>query len=185
MTACTRHAHIFASYDILCLDGMAIDLLACLVVRTKRRAFKRNTGKQTAGTRVAKDLGSHPSVGICGSITSFGACGNGSISAQLNLTAQDRLHAAVIHDQQDQVRRLATDLEADTATFQRVHGWGSPRSTELLARPANHGSAPVVSVDSKSKLSDRRDHDDALGLFQKLMVDAVWDVEHFLHDNTA
>src|SRR6266852_9715952 len=139
MTAGAGHARMFASHDVFCLNGTAIDLFAGLIVRTKRRTLEGNSSKHSAGTRVAEDLGSHPGISICGSIASFGASGNRSIRAQLNLAAQDRLHAAVIHDQQNQVRRLAADLEADTATFQRVHGWGSPGSTEFLARAANHG----------------------------------------------
>src|SRR5258708_39561695 len=78
---------MFASDDFFCRNGVAIDLFAGLVVRTKRRALEGNSGTQTAGTRVAQDLGSHPSVGICGSITSFGVSGNGSICAQFNLAA--------------------------------------------------------------------------------------------------
>jgi len=30
------HAHLFTSYDVLCLDGMAINVWACIIVGTKR-----------------------------------------------------------------------------------------------------------------------------------------------------
>src|SRR6201981_276590 len=122
---------------------MAIDLFAGFVVGANRGAFKRDAGKQATGTRVAEDLGSHPSVRICGSVTSFGSTGNRNICSQFDLAVEDRFHASVIHDQQDQVRLLATDLETDASALQRVHGWGAPRSTELFAGPANHGSASV------------------------------------------
>src|ERR1700720_4049667 len=140
---------MFASHDVFRLDGMTIDLFAGLVIGTKSRAFEGNSGKHSAGTRIAEDLGSHPGISICGSIASFGASGNRSIRAQLHLAAEDGFHAAVIHDQQDQVRRLPADLEADTAAFQRVHGWGSPWATEVLARPANHRAASVACTYAK------------------------------------
>src|SRR4029077_15056854 len=81
MTAGTRHACMLASHDVFCLNGMAIDLFAGLVIGTKRRALEGNSGKHPAGTRVTQDLGSHPSVSTCGSIASFRASGNGSIRA--------------------------------------------------------------------------------------------------------
>src|SRR4030095_8010493 len=122
MTAGRGYTHLFTSYDVLCLDGMTINVCACVIVGTKRGTLERNAGKQTAGTRVAKNFSSHPGVGICGSITSFGARGNGGIRTQLNLTAENRFHASVVHDQQDQVDRFSSDLKTDAATFQRVRG---------------------------------------------------------------
>src|SRR4029077_2475606 len=130
-------------------------------------------------------LSAHPSVGICGSVTSFGSSCNGSIGAQLNLAAQNRLHASVIHDQKDQVGCFSADLEADTATLQRVHGRCSPWSTELLPGPANHCAAPVACSYTKCKFSNRRNDNDAFGLFQELMRNVVWDVEDFLHHDAA
>src|SRR4029077_8499682 len=73
----------------------------------------------------------------------------------------------------------------ETRTFQRVHGWGSPRSTELLAGPANHSSAPVVCANYKRQLLDGRNYNDALGLFQKLMGNVFWNVEHFLQHHAT
>src|SRR6266852_24525 len=133
MTACFGHAHRFTSHDFLCLDGMTIDLFAGLVIGAKRGALEGDAGKHTAGTRVAENLGAHPSVGICGSITSFGPSGNGSIHSQLNLAAENGFHASVIHHQQDQVGSFSADLKADTAAFYRVHRGSSPRAIKFLA----------------------------------------------------
>src|SRR4029077_5249890 len=103
MTSGLRHAHRFTSHDFLSLDGMSIDLFAGFIVGANSRAFQRDAGKHAAGTRIAEDLSAHPSVGIRGSITSFGSSGNGSIGSQLNLAAENGFHASVIHHQQDQV----------------------------------------------------------------------------------
>src|SRR5258708_24019300 len=101
MTPCFGHAHRCASHDVLRFDGMSIHLLAGFIVGTKRGALEENPGKHAAGTRVADDLGSFPSVGIRGSITSFGFCGDSSIRAHLILAAHLPFHAAVLSKSQD------------------------------------------------------------------------------------
>src|ERR1700687_5238991 len=101
MSARFWHACLFTSHDLLGLDGVAIDLFAGLVVRTKRCARQGDARKQSAGTRVAQDLGSPPRVCIWGSIQTPGTTVNGSIRAQFILAAENRFHPSVIHDQQD------------------------------------------------------------------------------------
>src|ERR1700689_4757853 len=181
MAAGAGQPHVVTSYYFFCLDGTAVDVCASVIVGTDRGAFEGFSRKYPAGTRVAEDLGAHPSVGIGGSVTSFGSAGNGSIGAQLHLAAEDGVHAAAIHDQEDQVGGFSANLEAHAATFQRVHRWGSPGSTEVFASPTNHGTATVVRADSKREFLDGGNHDDAFGFFQKI----VGNVEHFLHDNAT
>src|SRR6202790_401237 len=165
MAACRRHSGMLASHDLFCLDGMAIDISAGVVVGTNRGAFQGDSCKHATRTRVAKDLGAHPSIRIRGRVTPLGSTGNGSIGTQLNLAAENGVHAAAIHDQQDQVGRFSANLETDTTTFESVHCWRSPRTTEVLPGATNHGSAAVVCADSKSEFLDGRNYDYALSFF--------------------
>src|SRR5271157_3515736 len=144
-----RDERLLASHDFLGLDGVAIDECAGFIVGTKSGACEGDAGKQTAGARVAEDFGAHPGVGIGGSVTSERSGSNGSIAAELNLAAENGFHPSVVHDQEDQVGGFAADLEADTAAFQGVHGRGAPRSTELIAGAANHGTAAVFRTDAE------------------------------------
>jgi hypothetical protein len=54
---------------------VAIHVCTGVVVGANRGSFQRNTGEHAARTRVAEDFGSHPSIGIRGSVTSFGSSG--------------------------------------------------------------------------------------------------------------
>src|SRR5579859_70971 len=166
MTAGLGYAGMFATHDLTCLHGVSIDVGAGVIVGPNRGAFEGDPSKYSAGTRVAKNLGSHPSVGIRGSITTLRACGNGGIPTQLHLAAEDRIHAPVIHDQQDQVRAFSADLESYTAAFQSVHRGSAPSATEVLSLAANHRAASIVRADSESQFFDGWDNNDALGLVQ-------------------
>src|SRR5580693_8173761 len=64
MTARTGYACVFASYDLFCLNRVAIYVFAGVVVRTHRGAFEGNSCKHAARARIAKDLSTHPGVGI-------------------------------------------------------------------------------------------------------------------------
>src|SRR5277367_5573161 len=101
MTARARHSYVFASHDVLGLDRAAIDVFAGIIVRTNRGAFQGNSRKHAATARIAENLSAHPGIGIRRSITSFGASGNRSVGAELNLAAQDGFHAAAVHNEED------------------------------------------------------------------------------------
>src|ERR1700726_4184468 len=117
---------------------MAINVRACVIVGTQCGTLERNAGKQTPRTRVANNFGSHPGVGVCRSIATLGPSGNGCIGSELDLAAENRVHASVVHNQKNQVRCLSTDLEADAAALKCVHCWRSPWPAEVLTGAANH-----------------------------------------------
>jgi len=64
VTARRRRGDRFTSNDFLCLDSVAVELLVFLITRTKRSALDGDSGKQTGQSRVTKNLGSHPGVGV-------------------------------------------------------------------------------------------------------------------------
>src|SRR5271163_3334258 len=164
MAACFRHAGMFATNDFTCLHGASINVGTGVIVRANRGAFERNSSKNSLCARIAENLSAHPSICIRGSCTSLGACGNGSIASQLYLAAEDGIHAAAVHNQQDQVRSFSADLKADARAFKSVHRRGSPSSAEVLAGAANHRAASVFSADSERQFLDGRNYDDAFGL---------------------
>src|SRR5579859_747695 len=101
MTPRCGYANMLASHDLLCPDGVSVDLLVCVIVRTKGSALEGDSGKKTTGTRVAEDFSAHPGVRVRGSVAALGARGDGGICAEFHLAAQDGLHTSVIHHQQD------------------------------------------------------------------------------------
>jgi hypothetical protein len=176
---------MFSLNDILGFYGVAIDLLAGVIVGAKSGALERNTGKQTPGTRVTEDLSSHLTAGVCGNVRTYWATGDRGVCPQFDLAAEVGAHASVIHNQQDEISSFSTDLEADTAAFDCVHRRSAPWSTELFARPANHCATPILDADDKRRLHYGWKHNDAFGLFERVIGNIVRDVEHFSQeDNT-
>src|SRR5580658_2439213 len=161
-----RHTGVFAANDFASLHRVTVDVGTGVIIRANRGAFEGYSGKYSARARIAEDLGAHPGVGIRGSIASLWSGCNGSVAAQLNLAAEDGIHAAAIHDEKNQVRSFSADLEADAGAFKSVHRRCSPGSAEMFAGAANHRAAAVVRADSESQLFDARDYDDTLGLVQ-------------------
>src|SRR5690348_9359147 len=98
VAAGTRHVRTVSSHDVLRLHGAAIYVRVGVIVWANRRAFQGNSGEQTARSRVAENLGSHPGVRSRGSAASLGTGRDGSVCSQFDLTAENRFHAAIIHD---------------------------------------------------------------------------------------
>src|SRR5271169_5676687 len=176
MAAGRRNSDVSAQDDFLCREFAPIDVRACIIIRAKRRAFEGNPSKKTTRARVAQNFRSHERIGIRRRIASYWTRCYGSIAAQLDFALENGLGAAVIHDQQDEISRLSADLESNATAFERHHCWGAPWSSKILARPANHRAAAVACADHERRLQNRREHDDALGLFNNLLRDVVWHI---------
>src|SRR5271154_6732067 len=98
MTPSHRHVHVFAAHDIRSFHGVAIYIGAGVVIGAKSRALEGDSRKQTARTRVAKDFGAHPGVGIRRGVAAFWSTGDRSVGAKFDFAAENRIHAAAVHD---------------------------------------------------------------------------------------
>ena len=96
---------------------MPIKLASAVFVLTNHGAIQLQPGKNAPGARVAEDLGTHLPIGIGRSMASYRAGGNAGISSELELAGEKLLHSPVIHNQHDQIDRLATDLQPKTSAF--------------------------------------------------------------------
>ncbi len=74
-----------------------------------------------------------------------------SVAAQLDLAGEDGVRAAVIHHQDDEVRRLSADLESDAGAFEGHHGRRAPRTAEMFAAAAGHHTASVARADDEMR----------------------------------
>src|SRR5260370_14269833 len=89
--------------------------------------------------------------------------------------------AAVVHNKKNKVGGSTADLQADAATFQRIHRGSAPRTREFLARAAHHCSAAITSADYKGRLEHRWHDHHATRLVQQVLWDVVRHMEDHLH----
>src|SRR5207244_9851612 len=74
-------------------------------------------GKYAAGSRVAEHLGAHLPVSIGGGMAPNRASSDGRVSSQFEFAVQQVLHTLMVHDEHDQVNRLAADLQPEAAAL--------------------------------------------------------------------
>src|SRR2546421_10435465 len=98
----------------------------------------------------------HQQVGISLGIAALGTGGSRGISAQLDLAFQKRIPALRVHYEENAISRLPTQLRADVATFQRIHGGRSPRAGKVLTAAAGHSAPSVAAANTNGKLLYRR-----------------------------
>ena len=146
------------------------------------RATPRRTNRASASS---ENIRAHRRVGRALDIAAFGTGGGRGVAAQLDLAAEQRIDATIVHHEQDDVSRFRAELQSEAAALERVHRRRAPRSVERSAGAAHHGAAAVAPADADRHLRHRRDHDDALGLLEQFLRDVVGDVEHLLHHGAA
>src|SRR5258707_1284835 len=72
--------------------------------------------------------------------------GHGSVAAQLDLAGEDSSGATFIHNEQDKIRGLSTDLQAEASTLESHHRGSAPRTPEVVTPAARHCAPPVASA---------------------------------------
>src|SRR5271168_1243519 len=185
VTPGSRDAGMPVDYDFSCCELATVDVCSGIVIGTNRGAFQRNAGKDAMGTRVAENFRPHAYVCLRGSGAAHGTCRDGSIATQLDFAAENRICAALIHDQQDEVGSFSADLESGAATFQCHHCRSAPRAVEMPPAAANHGPAAIASAEYKRGLENPREHDDAFGLIHHALRNVLGSVQDFMQDGAA
>src|SRR5205823_1277607 len=116
--------------------------------------YLRDSGEGSPRARVAQHFGAQVGVCIRGGIPPFGPGGDGSISAEFDLTFEKARGSTVVHYENDEVGGLSSDLKTDAAAFECDHGRRSPRPFEVLASTADHDSAAVAAAHNEGRLEN-------------------------------
>ena len=139
------------------------------LVDLQHRAVQRDAGKQSAAAAVGKDFRSQLSVGGCRSLSAHRTCGCRRVGADGELAVQQALDAFLRPEDQDYVRRLQTDLPADTAAR---HGNKNRRPPGSLLIAHQRHASPVTHSDDKTAFEHPRYDRQALGVRQQILWDA-------------
>src|SRR5262249_56052638 len=82
--------------------------------------------EQTARARIGQYFSAQFPVGRTLCVPANRPGGNRSIRAQFELAGEQRVHAAIIHDDHDQVNGLAANLKTDASAGRRQGGGSAP-----------------------------------------------------------
>ncbi len=85
------------------------------------------------------------------------ASGRRRVGAELDLAAEHRIRAAIVHHQQDEVGGLRAELESDAGAFECEHRRRAPRTVEGGSRAARNHAAAVAAADAERQLSSPRE----------------------------
>src|SRR5258708_37545028 len=113
------------------------------------------------------------------------ASGQGSVASQLDLAGENAPRATFIHNEQDKVGGLSTDLKAEAAALKGHHRGGAPRSPEVFTLAARHSATPVASADNESGLYDGGEDNDAICLVEQALWNVVGNVENLFQDHAT
>src|SRR6266849_202346 len=177
--------HIRFHDDLCGACGFAIELAIRVFIGTERRALQRYTGKNTSCAGVAQNFRAHICISVGGSRAAFRSSGDRCVRSQFNLGKQEAACAAVVHDEKNEVGGFSANLQTDATAFQRVHGWRTPGTGEVLAGAADHRATAVAAANNKRGFQHRRHHDDATGLVEQVLRNVVRDIEDFLDDSSC
>ena len=102
--------------------GVAVEPLVGVTVGLDGRSLQRDAGKQAACSRIAENLGPQIQVGRRFSIAPDRSDDRRGVATKLEFVLQQLFQAAAIHDHENQIHRLTTDLQAEAAAGQGQEG---------------------------------------------------------------
>src|SRR5665213_2529589 len=88
------------------------------------------------------------------------------VPAKGKLVGLQMMHAAIVHDEQHDVRFGGPDLEADAATFNLDRSRRTPAGSARVA--ADREAASILGSNDKTSLLHAWDYYDALGLVEQI-----------------
>src|ERR1700721_1616298 len=90
---------------------IAINGVSRIVVLFDDCAFEGESTEDALGAGVAEDFGIQLPVCAGYSLTAYGTGSDGAFATQLELAGEQMLHAAIVHDQHDEVDIFTADLK--------------------------------------------------------------------------
>src|SRR5260221_1529820 len=150
---------VFGSFDLsrkrsLEGDHAAVEIAGAVLVLLDDGAGEFESGEKATETEIGQTLRPQLPIGIGGGVASNGTGGGAGIGTELELTGKQVIHAALVHDQHDEVGRLATDLQAETAA---ADGKESGRAPAFGSAATGDASAITAAKDEASV--EQRRHD--------------------------
>src|SRR5208282_5887757 len=110
------------------------------------------------------------------------ASSSSGVTTNLDLAVENAGGRTWAHQQENEIRGIAPELQPGAATFKSHHRWGAPNTVECLTAPACHHPASVTPSEADCKLQDRRQDYDAIRFVENALRNAVRSVQNFLQD---
>jgi len=162
------------------LKGNIRAILCTRVIRILRkyRAIQIETRKQTLATRVRQELSIESPIRSSLSIATHGTGRSSSIATDLELRLQHILQTMLIHRDQYEIRRLATDLPTKATASQL----NEDRSRPSTRRTAGRNTLSILRAHDEGTLLILGNHDNARCPCQDRLRNAlVWCGHNFLN----
>lgn len=119
--------------DPFVVPPLAVHSLVFVDVVAQGRAVKRYTREQATRAGPRKDFRHEHSVRLRRSVAANWATGRHSLGADREFASDEALHASLIHDEQNQVRRRDTRLESEAAALNADGSRGAPANAVSAA----------------------------------------------------
>src|ERR1700722_11307420 len=97
-------------------DHAVVEFASAVFVLLHDGAVQADAGEHAAGTRVGQYLRAHLPIRAAFGVASNGTGRYRGVGAEFKFAGEQVLHAVVVHDEHDQINRLAADLKPDTAS---------------------------------------------------------------------
>lgn len=135
--------------------------------------------------RVGQHLRSQRDVRIRFGIMAFRAGRRGGTRSDFYFFTQNGRGPARVHDQNDEVGSLASELKAHAAALQGHHCRRAPWTGEMLAAASGHRSPPVAAAHDEGNLENGRDDNYAFSSVRKLLRDVLRDIQNLIENQAA
>src|SRR5690348_11835836 len=146
----------------------SVELSVIVLFRPHCCALQRYSGEDTIGAGVSEDLGTHRRIRVGFSRTSHRAGHYTGVAAHSELVAGELVHAALVHDQHDDVGFTGADLKADASAFNSNEGRRAP----AVAGTAGHYTFSVLSSNYKAGALEIWNDGNTLSLVQEVRRNA-------------
>src|SRR5215469_9317366 len=178
-----RRRNFAFTNNFLCAQFPAVERLVATFVGTQCRPRQRDAREQTLGPRIRKYFGFENDICLGRGIASHGTSYGGGVGAEFDLARHDGVRAAFVHDKQNKIGSLRTDLQAKTAALEREHGGSTPAAGKFLSLAADDHPAPIAASNDESGLFHRRIDHHAQGLVEQVFWNAFRNIENFLENH--
>src|ERR1700693_1026566 len=135
--------------DVFGADSLPVQPTVTIAIRAKRRAFQRDPGKQSARTRIRKNLSPKCDVRRGCSVTALGPGGSSRVGAELDLASKNGIGPTPIHHQQNEVGGLAANLKPNAAALKSHHRRCAPTPVEIRPAPPRQHASAVTAADDE------------------------------------
>ena len=146
-----RGGRFFFEHDLTGAVGVAVEPLIGVAIGLEGGALQRDAREQPAGSRVADDFGPQVEVGRRFGVAAHWPHDGRGISAELKFVLEQLLETLAVHDHQDEVDGLPTDLQTKTCARQCQERRLRPLAVRVPG--ADHALATMTAEDEYGNTS--------------------------------